>query len=328
MLRQRPRQIFESGRRAAFAFAVASTASFGCTETDPGSEGETGNTPTTEPTTEPDDDSTTVAESETTMEPADSSSDDTDPTTDPTTDTEDTSDGRVVECGDPGATMIWDGDIYIDEPADIELLAGHSGIDGDVRIFNQVIDNIDALACITSVTGNIQIFDTALTDLAGLGNVAVIGGSLSISENPSLTLVHGFNGLETLGTPTGGGAFIITKNPMLTGVYGFESLTEVTLGINIDENATLTEIAGLDALVAVGSVDSDTMPGNYPDLSIAYNPELSSIRGPVGMKALGGQLVIQANPKLCISEVESLATMLVQWIQEGMGDTTGNKGDC
>jgi hypothetical protein len=48
----------------------------------------------------------------------------------------------------------------------------------------------------------------------------------------------------------------------------------------------------------------------------------------VGLKALGGQLVIQANPKLCISQVKSLADMLKQWIQEDEGDTSGNKNDC
>jgi hypothetical protein len=38
--------------------------------------------------------------------------------------------------------------------------------------------------------------------------------------------------------------------------------------------------------------------------------------------------VIQANPKLCISQVMSLADMLEQWVQMGMGDTTGNDGNC
>lgn len=328
MLRHRTRQIIQSGPCAAFVFALAGTAVIGCTEASSGTEGETSATPTTEPTTgEPDDDTTTGDAPETTDDPDTTTvaeeTDATDDTTDPTNDTSDTSEGRVLGCDDPNATMVWDGDIYIDEPSDVDLLAGHFRIDGDVRIFNQVIDNIDALSCITEVNGSIQVFDTALTDLAGLANITVLEGSLSISENPNLMYVHGFNGIETLD-----GALIVTKNDSLTGVYGFEGLTEIVLGINIDENAVMTEVPALDNLVVLGSENSSTMPGNYPDLSIAYNPELVSIRGPVGLAALGGQLVIQANPKLCISQVQSLAEMLQEWIQEGEGDTSGNKNDC
>jgi hypothetical protein len=273
------------------------------------------------PTTDPDSISTLATVTETATDPDPTTTmGDTDPTTDTADPTSDTSAAMVVECPTPG-TMLWEGDIYIDSVEDMALLEGYAEIEGDVRIFEPAIDSLDFMACITSVGGNIQVFGTTAPNIAGLGNLTTLGGSLSVSENPNLVEVYGFDGLAEIG-----GAVIITKNASLTGIFGFDGLGEIKLGINIDENPILTQVAGFDNLVAVGTDTADAP--NYPDLSIAYNPELVSIDGPIGIKALGGQLVIQANPKLCISDVQALADMLEQWVQEGMGDTTGNNNNC
>lgn len=315
------RQILSARTGAAVAIVALSTT--GCpaddgdaTATDAATENPTGS-----PTTDPDSSSSPTAASASDTEPDPTTTgDDTDPTGDPTDPTSDTSAAMVVDCPAPG-TMLWDGDIYIDSVEDMALLDGYAEIDGDVKIFDPAIDSLDFMACITSVTGNIQVFGTSAENIAGLGNLTTLGGSLSVSENPNLVEVYGFDGLAEVG-----GAVIITKNPALTGIFGFDGLGEIKLGINIDENPVLTQVAGFDNLVAVGT-DSSNAP-NYPDLSVTYNPELVSIDGLIGIKALGGQLVIQANPKLCISDVQSLADMLEQWVQDGEGDTTGNNNSC
>jgi hypothetical protein len=308
------RQILSA--RTGAAVAIVALFTTGC----PADDGEGTGTATTtgNPTTDPDS-SSTLATTETATDPEPTTTaDDTDPTTaDPTSDT---SAAMVVECPTPG-TMLWEGDSYIDSVEDMALLEGYAEIEGDLRIFDPVIDSLDFMACITSVGGNIQVFGTSAPDIAGLGNLTTLGGSISVSENPNLVEVYGFDGLTEIG-----GAVIFTKNAALTGIFGFDGLGEIKLGINIDENPVLTQIAAFDNLVAVGT-DSSSAP-NYPDISITYNPELVSIDGPIGIKALGGQLVIQANPKLCISDVQSLADMLKQWVQDGMGDTTGNNNGC
>lgn len=246
-----------------------------------------------------------------------------DPTTDPTdtetSDTATTGEHRVVECMAPG-TMTWEGDIYIFRTEDMLLLEGYNAITGDVKISEEAIDTLDFMACITSVGGNLQVFGTTATDVAGLANLETIGGSISISENPNLVEIYGFDALTDIG-----GAFIITKNPVLTHISGADDVQQIHLGLNFDENPVLVAITALSNTVAVGST---CMAGNCPDLSISYNPELTNIDGLIGLAALGGQLLVTGNPKLCISKVQSLADMLQQWVEDGQGDTTGNKEDC
>lgn len=325
------RQILDSRRTCGVLAVTAALVALGCTPADDNTTATTVDSsaedPSGDPTGETEDDTeeTTDDPSETETETTDPDTDATDDTTDPTGET----DGpmvREVPCEAPG-TMVWDGDIYIDEVADIAMLDGHVEVTGDLKIYPADLDNLDFMACITTVGGNIQVYNTQITDLAGLTNITTLAGSLSISDNPNLEYVYGFDALTRIGSDGAvSGALVITKNESLRGIYGFEGLQQIELGINIDENPLLERVEGLANLVAVGT-EAGSM-GNYPDLSIAYNPELVSIDGLIGIQALGGQLVIQANPKLCISDVQSLADMLEQWVQEGMGDTSGNKEDC
>ncbi|MFO0633851.1 MAG: hypothetical protein U0168_13460 [Nannocystaceae bacterium] len=309
--------MFEHVRGAAVALATASVM-LGCPVADDGETvGESGTAT----------ESASDASASSTQGTADSGSGDTsgsagtttdDPTDTDTTDTATTGEHRVVECMNPG-TMTWMGDVYIYDEAGKTLLDGYSSVTGDIKISMEVIDNLDFLPCLTSVGGNIQIFGTTITDIAGLGGLETIGGSLSISENANLQEVYGLGALTDLG-----GALIITKNPNLVAVSEIDALQQIHLGVNIDENDKLVSITALQNTVAIGS---DCANGNCPDLSISYNPELTNIDGLIGLPALGGQLLVTGNPKLCLSKVMSLADMLQQWVEEGQGDTTGNK-DC
>jgi len=313
MHRQRHRQIL-SGRSAGSILAIATILAAGCS-TDDG------------------DATATVATEDATGRPSESSGDSTDPTaddstaettadaTDPTLNpTSDTSDTRVVPCESPvDAEFV--GSLAITNADDIANIQQYSSITGGVGISTEEITSLDFMACVTSIGGNLQVFGTAAEDLAGLGNLTTLGGSVAVSENLNLREVWGFEGLTEIG-----GAFVIQQNPVLTGIFGFDQVQQIGLGVAIDENPVLTDVAGFDALVAVGTDTSDQP--NYPDLSMTYNPELLSIRGFVGIRALSGQLVVQANPKLCISEIKSLADMLQQWIQMGEGNTSGNNDDC
>lgn len=329
--RQRPsltmqhRPILESRRTCGVLAVTAALVALGCTPAEENTTATTVDSSAEDPSGDPTSGTEAETEDPTATETGDPDTDSTDDTTDPTGET----DGptvREVPCEAPG-TMVWSGDIYIDEVADISMLDGHIEITGDLKIYPPDLDNLDFLACITTVGGNIQVYNTQITDLGGLINITELAGSLSISDNPNLEYVYGFDGLTRIGSdgPVSG-ALVITKNESLRGIYGFQGLQQIELGINIDENPILERVEGLANLVAVGTEPGTG--GNYPDLSVAYNPELASIDGLIGIQALGGQLVIQANPKLCISDIMSLADMLEQWVQEGMGDTSGNNGDC
>jgi hypothetical protein len=79
---------------------------------------------------------------------------------------------------------VWQGDYYIADSTDVQMLNGYTEITGALVISNSNLKRLSGLENITSVGGYLSINDNpTLTNLSGLENLTSIDGDFNISSN-------------------------------------------------------------------------------------------------------------------------------------------------
>jgi hypothetical protein len=189
---------------------------------------------------------------------------------------------------------VWQGDYYIADSTDVQMLNGYTEITGTLNISNSNLKRLEGLETLTSVGGGLNIYyNRALTSLTGLNNLTLVGGDLYIDQNTALTNLTGLENLISVG-----GNLDIIYNTTLKSLSGFENLTSVG-GLIISENAALKSLSGLENLASVGG-----------DLSIWNNNALISL-GMTDLQRVDGDFKITSNPLLCTSLAEELMNQVL-----------------
>lgn len=149
----------------------------------------------------------------------------------------------------------------------------------------------------------VLIYDNdSLEDVSGFDALRELEGDITITNNPNLLEVSGFNGVDTIldhpnankepGQPVrAGGSIVISRNPKLERISGFTDLIVI-----------------------------------YRNLTIQYNDLLTRLTGLYDLLALGGAFVVTNNAELCNSEAFKVGGDLEQG--PGPGSSTANNKDC
>jgi len=210
---------------------------------------------------------------------------------------------------DPCPNGALEGDTTVSSQGELEEIARHTAIRGDLTISCPGCDDLTDLECVESVNGVLSIEGTDhLPSLVGLDSLAE-AGSLVIDDNASLASLAALASLET-----SLGCLDIVYNGSLSDLTGLEGVASVENDAKIFHNTGLETVSGLGGLTAIGG-----------SLEIHDNPDLADLDGLGSLKSVGGQLRIFDNPALSDCEVCELLDAL-----EGMPTTlmvVSNLGD-
>lgn len=179
-------------------------------------------------------------------------------------------------------------------------------IDGSLTLTNLPLENLQDVRTLRRVDGSLRIRQNAqLSEITALASLSEVTGSLQITDNPVL---ESLDGLRALGTV--GGRLQILNNPQLVDLGSFDNLGQ-TNGIVISGNGNLQSLAGLEALEQVvgsfvlGGAGVSSLEGLHNlrtiqagILSIANNPDLTSLSGLRSLETLSGGLTIRSNANL------------------------------
>gem|GEM_PF-6174271 len=204
-------------------------------------------------------------------------------------------------------TLIGDS-LFVDHLASDELkgLENLTTIEGDLNIgYNVGLSSLRGLEALTSIGGTLTLsHDTPLTSLSGLDNLTTVNG-IWVSESSTL---RDFSGLESLTTIERD--LILEYSPGLTSLDGLEGVVSIGGRLDIFNNDSLTNLAGLRNVAELGQ------------LRISENDSLTSLTGredDVENSSLS--LEVAHNPLLSQCAIDSWAETLT----EPYGDfTTGN----
>jgi hypothetical protein len=78
------------------------------------------------------------------------------------------------------------GNLYLDSNDDVEVLAGYSVVEGNIKVLWGVTD-LSALTCLTETTGAIWIVDNQVASLEPLANLVTVGAELELGMLHVLT---------------------------------------------------------------------------------------------------------------------------------------------
>ncbi len=176
-------------------------------------------------------------------------------------------------------------------------------LEGNVKIGDGDITNLNGLNLISSIGGDLDIGNENLVNLMGLESLQTIGGKLRIVGNENLI---DFNGLENLSLIQGdleigasGRSGSCTGNPSLMNLDGINNLTYIGGNLNIICNDLLTSITGLESLNSIGGTIN--ILGNYALINLIGLNNLSSVPG---------DLIISGNSSLIdLNGLENLSSI-------------------
>ena len=213
---------------------------------------------------------------------------------------------------------VWQGDYYIADSTDVQMLNAYTEITGALYIYNSNLKRLEGLENLTSVSGGLYIYgNPTLTSLSGLGNLASVGG-LIIDGNAALKNLSGLENLTSVS-----GDLEIYYNAALTSLSGLESLTSVGSNLYIVDNFALTSLSGIENVTSVGGgldIEGNRVLKNLSDhqnitsvggyLSIYNNRALTSLSGLENLTSIGGSLSIEYNNALTsLSGLENLTSV-------------------
>jgi hypothetical protein len=152
--------------------------------------------------------------------------------------------------------------------------------EGDLNLASQAQVN-DAVVY-TEITGSLTITGDDIQDLSPLSGLTSIGEYLSISDNPELEVVDGFENLNNVGW-----GIYVYYNPALVSFAGFNNL--LATGDNIDfwYNDSLVSVSGFASLQTAGW-----------SLEFGGNPALTSIPDFESLQTISSSLFILDNAVL------------------------------
>ncbi len=215
-------------------------------------------------------------------------------------------------------TSIWQGDYYIANQKDSQVLDGVSEITGDL-----IIDGVSEIAGDLVIGGRRPNSGIALVikngenlkNLDSLNNITSIGGDLLIRENNTLSSLNGLSKITSIG----GDIRIGSDSSIYSGYYnsltsleGLNNITSIGYDLSIRGNTSLTSLEGLSSnLTSIGG-----------DLEIRYNDNLTSLDGLSNISSIGGGLTIKLNDGL--TNLEGLSSDLTSI--GGSLEISGNNG--
>lgn len=183
-------------------------------------------------------------------------------------------------------------------------------ITGDLEIgefsnFSTTVSDISGLSQLTKIDGDLRISNTSLINLNGLQNLNDFSGTLFIAFNDEL------NSLEQLSNLTETAAINLHYNPALISLSGLHNITNMTGNLRVSYNDSLQNLS-LTSLHSMGGYleimynpDLISLTGlnNLESIdsfvTIAYNNQLTRIEGLEGLTTVEGTKIdIYNNPQL------------------------------
>ena len=143
----------------------------------------------------------------------------------------------------------YNGDFEITEQSDVAILAGYTGISGDLNTMCPLCTDLSELSCLTTVGRGLFIAGNGvLTTLDGLSALTSVGGGLFILGNDTLANLDGLSALTLVG-----GNLSIRNNEALNNLDGLSACNSVGGELKIHNNDTLTNLDGLSALTSANN---------------------------------------------------------------------------
>ncbi len=216
---------------------------------------------------------------------------------------------------------IWQGNYYIRDNKDIQLLNGYTAVAGNVEIgsITQLplysdIKNLEGLNSLNTIEGDLIIFNNEnLASLSGLQNLNTVGGGLYIISNYALTNLSGLRNLSEIGA-----GLNIMYNSILTDLSGLNNITRIGDQLHICYNGSLASLSGLNSITEIAGglqilsnielkclSDLGNLTTIGADIDITGNAALTSL-GLVALRSVGGLFKISCNNELCNGLVEGL----------------------
>jgi PKD repeat protein len=199
---------------------------------------------------------------------------------------------------------------------DLTGLDSLTTVTGIFFIFNNdALSNLAALANVTSVTsGQIVIWNNPnLPNLTGLGGITSAPADLLIENNANLTTLAG------LAVTDIGGGLVILNNPLLNDISALASLNSIGdfggVSLRVDNNDALTSIAPLGSLFTVPR-----------DIQINGNATLANLNGLqniTGYADVANTVTVSNNASLNCSQPIPTPTLLFT-----VDTSTGNAVNC
>ena len=200
------------------------------------------------------------------------------------------------------------------------LPKGCWSLNATLRLEGQAVTSLQKLGDLTEVN-DLEIVDTALTQLDAKKQIKV-WGSLLVSGNTKLTALNNLAVKKWEGQ-TQGGAFFVTynvrNNAQLASLDGLRYIQTVDGDLRITDNAKLSmvelpELGKVGGALVVSNTGATQI--NLSQLTqlgrveIASNSALTSVRG-FGAATIGGDFILRGNPQLAsLGTMSSLTTIL------------------
>ena len=150
-------------------------------------------------------------------------------------------DADTDEC----ANGVFEGDCSAETQADLDALAGYTGVDGELVISCPTCSSLAQLACLESISGRLDLHEAVmLMTLEGLDSLATVGEDFLIFD-------LAVSSLEGLGNLTSVGASLWLHDNDITSLDGIENLDSIAHSLLLSDNNDLENLDGLSGLTSI-----------------------------------------------------------------------------
>lgn len=139
---------------------------------------------------------------------------------------------------------IFQGNYFIRDSTDVQLLNGYTEITGFLSITEDImyttpgnVTSLVGLGSLTTIGGSLRISDSALTDLSGLDNLIGVGGNVVVLDNSVLEHLTGLQNLKSVG-----GNMLVEGNKVLLDLFGLENISTIGGDLEINYNYALSSL--------------------------------------------------------------------------------------
>lgn len=190
---------------------------------------------------------------------------------------------------------------------DLEGLRNLQGVSRQVRLVgNPRITSLHGLRNLTTA-GGLELVNMNIADLSDLQQLQIASGSeLRFVECPAL------ENLQGLSLPTSLQGLTVNDCPKLKHLGGFENVGELSVLLEIDRNAQLTNLAGLEHVL------------NVRNFYIEGNPVLGSLAALERLTVVSDAFFVNNNPQLPQCQVAALRATAAPWLVSSNISMTGN----
>ncbi|UAB76117.1 T9SS type A sorting domain-containing protein [Mesoflavibacter sp. SCSIO 43206] len=208
---------------------------------------------------------------------------------------------------------------YNNNLTDLSALNNITNIVGDLRISNNALmANLNGFQNLLGIGQTLQINSNAsLSNLDGLVGLTSIGETLSLYSNYNLGNINGLSNLSSVEEIFINDNSILTNliglegitsvyrirvvfNPSLQSLDGLDNVSVISADLEINTNASLTDVTALSSLTSVGTFTNH-------DFKIVNNANLVSLDGFQNLTVVNGEIIINQNNNLTdITSLENI----------------------